>query len=87
MARAIRIVNLREGDSSELERLVCSRTTEQRVVERARIVLATSVDQLNVRMSTLPTLHGEKMVLRLLEMGGGGHDLARSNGPRDTPSV
>lgn len=42
MARAIRIVQLREGDRSELERLVRSRTTEQRVVERARIVLASA---------------------------------------------
>ena len=42
MARAIRTVQLREGDRSELERLIRSRTTEQRVVERARIVLASA---------------------------------------------
>lgn len=42
MARAIRIVQLRDGDRSELERLIRSRTTEQRVVERARIVLASA---------------------------------------------
>jgi hypothetical protein len=42
MARAIRIVQLREGDRTKLERLVRSRTTEQRVVERARIVLASA---------------------------------------------
>ena len=42
MARAIRIIQLRDGDRSELERLVRTRTTEQRVVERARIVLCSA---------------------------------------------
>jgi len=42
MARAIRKIVLREGDRAELERLVRSRTTEQRVGERARIVLASA---------------------------------------------
>lgn len=36
----IRTIELRDGDQAELERLVRTRTTPQRVVERARIVLA-----------------------------------------------
>lgn len=42
MGRAIRIVQVPEADRVELDRLVRSRTTEQRVVERARIVLASA---------------------------------------------
>lgn len=42
MGRAIRTIDLGDADRSELERLVRSRTTEQRVVERARIVLASA---------------------------------------------
>ena len=38
----IRIIELREGDEAELHRLVRSRTASQRVVERARIVLASA---------------------------------------------
>ncbi len=42
MPLPIRIIALRRGDRSRLERLVRSRTTEQRVVERAQIVLASA---------------------------------------------
>jgi transposase len=38
----IRTVKLRDGDRAELERLVRTRTTPQRAVERARIVLASA---------------------------------------------
>lgn len=38
----IRVTQLRDGDQAELERLVRSRTVAQRVVERARIVLASA---------------------------------------------
>lgn len=42
MPRPIRIIELREGEGPELERLVRSRTAPRRVVERARIVLASA---------------------------------------------
>lgn len=42
MPRPIRIVQLRDGDRDALMRLVRSRTTEHRVIERARIVLASA---------------------------------------------
>jgi transposase len=42
MPMPIRVVQLRDGDKVELERLVRSRTVAQRVVERARIVLASA---------------------------------------------
>jgi len=42
MSRAIRKIVLRDGDRAELERLVRTRTTEQRVSERVRIVLASA---------------------------------------------
>src|SRR5215212_890202 len=42
MPMPIRIIELRDGDQAELERLVRTRTTPQRVVERARIVLASA---------------------------------------------
>ena len=42
MPLPIRSIALRRGDRSRLERLVRSRTTEQRVVERAQIVLASA---------------------------------------------
>jgi transposase len=38
----IHTIKLRDGDQAELERLVRTRTTPQRVVERARIVLASA---------------------------------------------
>lgn len=38
----IRVIQVREGEQAELERLARSRTTSQRVVERARIVLASA---------------------------------------------
>ena len=42
MPRPIRTVQLSEPDRAELEALVRSRTAEQRVVERCRIVLASA---------------------------------------------
>lgn len=42
MANIIRVTQLRDGDRAELERLVRCRTAEQRVTERARIVLASA---------------------------------------------
>ncbi len=45
MPRPIRTIPLSETDKAELERLVRSRTTEQRVVERCRIVLASAAGQ------------------------------------------
>lgn len=45
MPRPIRKIHLSETDEAELERLVRSRTTAQRVVERCRIVLASAAGQ------------------------------------------
>jgi transposase len=45
MPLPIRVVALRSGDRARLERLVRTRTTPQRVVERARIVLASAAGQ------------------------------------------
>src|SRR4028119_2317987 len=45
MSKPIRKIQLRDGDRAELERLVRSRTTAQRLVERARIVLASADGQ------------------------------------------
>lgn len=49
---------------------------ERRRPQDGRVRLRVEGRGVDVRMSTLPTLHGESMVLRLLETGGGGHDLA-----------
>lgn len=61
MPLPIRITRLRRGDRERLEQLVRTRTTPQRVVERARIVLASSegisgnviAEQLNVSRPTV----------------------------------
>lgn len=45
MPRPIRKIQLSEADRAELEALVRARTTEQRVVERCRIVLASAAGQ------------------------------------------
>lgn len=45
MSKPIRKIQLRDGDRAELERLVRSRTTAQRLVERAQIVLASADGQ------------------------------------------
>ena len=47
MPLPIRVTALRRGDRSRLERLVRTRTTPHRVVERARIVLASAAGQAN----------------------------------------
>jgi general secretion pathway protein E len=48
---------------------------ERRRPQDGRVRLRVEGRAVDVRMSTLPTLHGESLVLRLLETGGGGHDL------------
>ena len=40
--------------------------SEKRLPQDGRITVKTSSDEFDIRVSTLPTLHGEKIVLRLL---------------------
>lgn len=87
MARAIRIVQLREGDRSELERLVRTRTTEQRVVERVRIVLASADGLKNAEIcETVGVSHPTvtRWLDRYEELGIAGllEDLPRSGRPK-----
>jgi transposase len=53
MPRHIRTIQLSEADRAELERLVRTRTTAQRVVERCRIVLASAAGQKATEICTL----------------------------------
>lgn len=87
MARAIRIIQLREGDRSELERLVRTRTTEQRVVERVRIVLASADGLKNAEIcETVGVSHPTvtRWLDRYEELGIAGllEDLPRSGRPK-----
>jgi transposase len=86
----IRVTQWRDGDQAELERLVRSRTVAQRVVERARIVLASASGLKNAEICsqvgvTPPTVmrwlnryetHGIDGLLR---------DRPRSGKPRQIP--
>jgi type IV pilus assembly protein PilB len=47
-----------------------------RVPQDGRFTVAIDSKEINVRVSTLPTIYGENLVLRLLDMGGGGLKLA-----------
>ena len=49
---------------------------ERRVPQDGRIRLRLSDRDIDVRVSTMPTVHGESVVLRLLDQGGGARDLA-----------
>jgi len=40
--------------------------SEKRLPQDGRITITTSTDEFDIRVSSLPTLHGEKMVLRIL---------------------
>jgi len=87
MARAIRIIQLRDGDRSELERLIRTRTTEQRVVERARIVLCSADGLKNAEIcETVGVSHPTvtRWLDRYEELGVAGllEDLPRSGRPK-----
>ncbi len=45
MPLPIRVIRLRRGDRARLQRVTRSRTTPHRVVERARIVLASAAGE------------------------------------------
>ncbi len=49
---------------------------ERRVPQDGRIRLRLSDRDIDVRVSTMPTVHGESVVLRLLDQGGGARGLA-----------
>jgi len=51
---------------------------EKRLPQDGRITLRVGGRPTDVRVSTLPTGHGERAVLRLLEQGGGATRLARA---------
>jgi type IV pilus assembly protein PilB len=47
-----------------------------RVPQDGRFTISMERKEINVRASTMPTIYGENMVLRLLDMSSGGHSLA-----------
>lgn len=49
--------------------------SEKRLPQDGRITIKTDVDEFDIRVSTLPTLHGEKLVLRLLNKDANDIDL------------
>ena len=57
---------------------------ERRVPQDGRIRLKLQDRDVDVRVSTLPSLHGESVVLRLLDKEGGRIDLAELGMPPDT---
>lgn len=48
---------------------------EKRIPQDGRFTFKTSSDEIDLRVSTLPTVHGEKVVMRLLKKTGGVVDL------------
>jgi len=57
---------------------------EKRLPQDGRITLRLAGRQVDVRVSTLPTTHGERLVLRLLDKGGGLIGLAELGMAEDT---
>jgi len=88
MPRATRIIKLRDGDRAELERLVRSRTTQQRITERARIVLcsAEGMKQLDICAKlgvSRPTVIRWRDRYEELGLAGLLRDLPRSGRPKE----
>ena len=57
-----------------------------RIPQDGRFTINMEGKEINVRVSTLPTIYGENMVLRLLDMSSGGHtldDLGMIDGDRE----
>jgi general secretion pathway protein E len=59
---------------------------ERRIPQDGRVRLKLSDRELDLRVSTLPTVHGESVVLRILDRGGGARDLTEL-GMSDTTQV
>lgn len=57
---------------------------EKRVPQDGRIALRLAGHEVDVRVSTLPSAHGERVVLRLLDKQAGRLDLQRLGMPEDT---
>ncbi|WP_017903696.1 type II secretion system ATPase GspE [Pseudomonas asplenii] len=57
---------------------------EKRVPQDGRIALRLAGHEVDVRVSTLPSAHGERVVLRLLDKRAGRLELARLGMPADT---
>lgn len=57
---------------------------ERRVPQDGRIRLRLSDREIDVRVSTMPTVHGESVVLRLLDQGGGARNLTDLGMDEDT---
>ncbi len=49
--------------------------SEKRLPQDGRITIASATDEFDIRVSTLPTLHGEKIVLRILSKDASRFDL------------
>jgi general secretion pathway protein E len=62
--------HLRHAVVSRLKIMAEMDIAERRLPQDGRVRLRTGDRELDVRVSTLPTLHGESVVLRLLEMEG-----------------
>lgn len=50
---------------------------ERRVPQDGRVELDVEYRKIDIRIATLPTIHGEKAVLRILDMGNGPEDLEK----------
>ncbi|GAB6992009.1 GspE/PulE family protein [Paenibacillus pini] len=53
--------------------------TEFRVPQDGRIKINLDLNVIDLRVSTLPTVYGEKIVMRILDLGGSAIDLKRMN--------
>lgn len=60
---------------------------EKRVPQDGRMALRLAGHEVDVRVSTLPSAHGERVVLRLLDKQAGRLELARLGMPEDTLTV
>ena len=60
---------------------------EKRVPQDGRMALRLAGHEVDVRVSTLPSAHGERVVLRLLDKQAGRMDLQRLGMPADTLAV
>ncbi|HEX6745858.1 MAG TPA: GspE/PulE family protein [Longimicrobium sp.] len=68
--------HLRAAVVSRLKIMAELDIAERRMPQDGRVRLRTAERELDVRVSTLPTLHGESVVLRLLDVEGQRFDLA-----------
>jgi general secretion pathway protein E len=60
---------------------------ERRIPQDGRVRLKLSDRELDLRVSTLPTVHGESVVLRILDRGSGARDLAELGMNEETQTM